>query len=108
MLIRTLAAVAAALLATAALADSESVTFTLKNETSQAIIELHASPANKDDWEDEILGGETLNPGESGKLTIDDGARTCKYDLKATFKDGEELEKHDLDFCELDTFTYTE
>lgn len=102
MLMRTFIAAAAILFTGAALAESESVTFELKNATSQAIVELYASPANKDDWEDEILGGSTLNPGDTGNLTIDDGARTCKYDLKAVFKDGEELEKSNLNFCELE------
>jgi hypothetical protein len=88
--------------------DTESISFTLKNESSAAVTKLYASPASKDDWEKEILGGQTLDPGESGKLTIDDGRKTCMYDLKAEFKDGSSLEKHNINFCELDSYTFTD
>lgn len=44
--------------------------FILHNETGVEIHELYVSPVTTDDWEDDVLGRDTLPDGESVKITF--------------------------------------
>ncbi|MEB3277555.1 MAG: hypothetical protein VKK42_01350 [Lyngbya sp.] len=69
------------LFATQAEAETESVSFTLVNRTSRNLEEFYASPPEAEDWEEDVLGGEVLAPGESITIVIDDGREDCQYDF---------------------------
>ena len=73
---------------TAKSALAEAVTFTLINNSSRNLEEFYASPPSVDDWEEDILGTDILAPGESVKITIDDGREDCKYDFKGVLGPG--------------------
>lgn len=78
------------------------------NGTSFVITEFYASTVNTNDWEEDILGVDTLAPGEAADINIDDGSDSCNYDFKAVFEDGDEVIKHNIDVCSVETFLYTE
>jgi len=102
---------AAALLATAALvvagtAYAEPVVFTLENNTGAVMDQFYASPPSSNEWEEDILGQDVLNPGESVEITIDDGREDCEYDFRAVFQDGSAMEHDAVHICDGETYSY--
>src|SRR5438445_5062893 len=79
--------------------------FTLHNQTGVEIHSLHVSPHSTDDWEEDILGKDTLASGESVKITFDDHDKHVHWDLKVTDKAGDSLEWYDLNLAEIDEIT---
>ncbi len=95
---------AAAAVLFAAPAMAEDLVFQFNNESSFAIVELYASPANVDEWEEDILGQDVLGSSEAARITIRDGRRACEYDLRIVFDDGDEV-TDTTDLCETESYT---
>ncbi len=105
----------ASLFAYSAIAQTQSVTFTLTNNTSRTLEEFYASPPSTDDWEEDILGVDTLAPGESVEITIDDGRSDCLYDFKGVLGPSDDgsvgrgaLIQSAVSVCDGGTYEYTE
>jgi hypothetical protein len=79
--------------------------FMLHNQTGVEINSLYVSPHDSDDWEEDILGQDTLANGESLKITFDDREKHAHWDLKVTDKDGNSLEWEDLNLVEISEVT---
>lgn len=79
--------------------------FVLHNATDVEFHSLHVSPHSADDWEEDVLGKDTLAPGESVKITFDDHEKHVHWDLKVTDKAGDSLEWYDLNLAEIDEIT---
>ena len=89
---------------------ADDLVFTLKNATNSVITEFYASPSGVDEWEEDILGRDVLNPGESVRVTVADGRRACKYDMRFEFTEDSDLDTttDTQDFCEMDSYTLHE
>ena len=85
---------------------AEDVKFTLTNASEYQIDEFYASPANDENWGDDILGQDVLEGGQAGTVTITDGSTECLYDLKAVDEDGQEHVLEDLDLCATPDVTF--
>jgi hypothetical protein len=83
------AALSCSLVGMSAAQANDPVTFTLINSTSRVLEEFYASPPSTNDWEEDILGVDVLNPGESVEITIDDGRSDCLYDFKGVLGPGD-------------------
>jgi hypothetical protein len=81
--------------------------FMLDNQSSGAVAEFYASPANVNNWEDQILSA-TLGAGEATRVTIADGRTVCEYDLKFVWEGGEELEERAINLCETGSYTLSD
>ena len=92
----------AALIASPALA--EDLVFTLVNESSHTIVEMYVSPVGEDEWGENILMVDGVEPGVSGEVTIADGLDVCDYDLRFVSVEGGEAEQSQ-NLCDLATFT---
>lgn len=79
--------------------------FVLHNQTGVEIHSLYVSPHSTDDWEEDILGKDTLAAGDSLKITFDDRDKHVHWDLKVTDKEGNSLEWYDLNLIEIDEVT---
>jgi hypothetical protein len=79
--------------------------FILHNETGVEIHNLHVSPVSTDDWEEDILGRDTLPSGESVKVTFEDREKHVHWDLKVQDHEGNSLEWHDLNLIEIEEVT---
>lgn len=97
-----------ALSATTSFADD--LVFTLKNGTNSVLTNFYTSPVSVEQWEDDVFGQQVLNPGESMKITIADGRRKCKYDMKFEFSEDSDLDTttDTQDLCEMDSYTIHE
>jgi len=88
-----------------AVARSGKQDFVLRNETGVEIHELYVSPTSADDWEEDVLGVETLPDGESVKVTFDDREKSSKWDLKVVDAKGNSIEWHNLNLIEISEAT---
>ena len=79
--------------------------FVLHNQTGVEIHELYVSPHSSDDWEEDILGKDTLASGESLKITFDDRDKHVHWDLKVVDSKGNSLEWEDLNLVEIEEVT---
>jgi hypothetical protein len=61
--------------------------FTLHNETGQEVKEVYVSPTATDEWEEDILGTDTLANGESVDISFT-RRREDMWDLKVVFRSG--------------------
>lgn len=82
--------------------------FTLVNSGTAVIAEVYVAPSDGDDWGDDILGRDVLNPGES--LTIhflrfEPGV--CMYDISVVTKAGGEGRLTQVNLCATETVTFT-
>src|SRR2546421_8099936 len=78
------------LLAPAAFAQGKQ-DFALHNETGVEINELYVSPHSSDDWEEDILGQDTLASGESVEIHFSRKEKSKLWDLKVVDKQGNSI-----------------
>jgi hypothetical protein len=76
------------------------------NDTGLTMSEFYASNTGADDWEEDILGSDTLDVGDTFEIDIDDGTGACKFDFKAVFTNGTSLVQRAINVCSISTFTY--
>ena len=74
------------------------------NDTKWTMSELYLSPSEKTDWEDNVLEGQTLEPGETLALTVTDGSRACLYDFRAIFSEKRSRESTGINICTVKTY----
>ena len=79
--------------------------FVLHNATGVEIHEVYVSPVTIDEWEEDVLGKDTLPDGESVKITFDDRDKHSKWDLKVVDGKGNSIEWHDLNLVEISEVT---
>lgn len=103
----TVAAIAALAAPAAASAQTESVSFTIHNNSEATIDSILYGQSSSDEWSDNILEQEA-KPGDSVEVTIDDDLEDCMYDFYYTFDDGSDFVER-VDMCEIngETFEFT-
>ena len=74
--------------------------FVLVNQTGVAINNLHISETAKDDWEEDVLGDQVLENGESIEITFA-GNDACLWDLMVEDADGDGLYWRKINLCEV-------
>ncbi|HEY6188098.1 MAG TPA: hypothetical protein VIW80_10490 [Pyrinomonadaceae bacterium] len=79
--------------------------FTLVNQTGVSINELYVSPHTTNDWEEDILGQDTLANGDSVDITFSRTERAAKWDLKVVDKEGNSIEWENLNLLEISKLT---
>jgi hypothetical protein len=79
--------------------------FTLVNQTGVSINELYVSPHTTNDWEEDILGQDTLANGDSVDVTFSRTERSAKWDLKVVDKEGNSIEWESLNLLEISKVT---
>lgn len=102
--IRNLSCVAALVTMTAAPAMAQDLDFALVNQSGFVLTEFYTSPADVNQWEDDVLGADVLPSGETASITVADGRTQCVYDLRMVFEDGDVLEDQ-VDMCEMGSYT---
>ena len=109
IVVRALASVlglcAATIMCTVAHAENREVK--IINETDAALVEFHASNAGTSDWEEDLLGQDTVRPNGYFVADIDDGSGYCRFDFKAVFNDGQTVVKYGVDVCRIEAFRFT-
>jgi len=61
--------------------------FKLINKTGYELKALYVSPSKSDDWQEDILGQDTLADGGAVNVHFSPKVRTCEWDLKVVYSD---------------------
>lgn len=80
---------AAALMAVtpAVASDSCNQNFTLVNDTGYSIREVYVSPTRVSDWQEDVMGSDVLDAGQSVDISFQRDARAHHWDLKVVYDD---------------------
>ena len=79
--------------------------FTLVNKTGVEIHALHVAPHESDDWEEDVLGRDTLPDGASVDVKFDRDEKAAMWDLRIEDKDGNHIEWENLDLLKISKVT---
>lgn len=79
--------------------------FTLINQTGYEIDQVYVSSAATDEWEEDVLGQDTLDDRERVNIHFARGTRGCNYDLKVVYTDDEEAVWEDINLCKVSSIT---
>ncbi len=79
--------------------------FTVHNKTGVIINKLFVAPSDTDDWQEDILGKDTLPNGESLEIVFSPKEKAAKWDLKIEDSEGNSIEWHDLNLMEISEVT---
>ncbi len=79
---------------------AQDLTFTLTNLSSTDVHEFYTSPAEINEWEDNLLDGAYLPAGNEVPVTIGDGREQCVYDLRFVFAGDQTWEDYGINLCE--------
>lgn len=87
---------------------AEDLTFVLTNGSSYAVKSFFTSPADVDNWEEDVFGENYLPAGNQVNVTIGDGREQCVYDMKFVLEDDSEFLEKGIDLCELGEYTLSD
>lgn len=79
--------------------------FTLVNQTGVEIDKVFVSPHEKDDWEEDVLGKDTLPAGQSVEIKFDRDETAAEWDLRIEDKEGNSIEWEKLDLLKISKLT---
>jgi len=79
--------------------------FTLVNKTGVIIDKLFVSPSDKDDWQEDILGQDTLADGGTVEIKFHPKEKAAKWDLRVEDSKGNSIEWTDLNLTEISKVT---
>lgn len=70
--------------------------FALTNRHARTIFQVFVDPGDDDDWGDDLLGSETLDPGDTARIAFRGG---CVVRLRIVFDNGAAEERGGIDVC---------
>lgn len=82
--------------------------FRVYNRTRVDIKHLYVSPNGASNWEEDVLGRDTLTSGDSTRIYFQGSASTCRYDIRAEFYDGDVVEDYKINLCNTNSYTFSE
>jgi hypothetical protein len=85
---------------------AEDLEFNLINRSSASVDGFYVSHSGTNQWEENLLEGAYLPPGNVITIWIRDGRDVCEYDISATFEDESQHEEYGLDLCEMESYTF--
>lgn len=98
-----LAALLAGVVSTPAFASDE--TLTVANRTGYTINELYLSPHSANNWEEDVMGDETLETDTSVDIDFSKSEDTCMWDMKAVYDDGTKRVWGNINPCKISKIT---
>lgn len=98
-------AILAAALTFSAAVRAEDTSFVLHNHTGVDVKYLYLSPAQSDDWQDDVLAGYPMLDGEDADISVDRGALVSKWDLKLVDREGTSMVWPAIDLSKGGDFT---
>jgi hypothetical protein len=77
----------------------------IHNQTGWTMTYLYASGGGG--WTRDLLGANTLSPGDSLVVSVDDGSGACLYALRAEFDNGQSLQRSGINACQVADYYFT-
>jgi hypothetical protein len=95
-----LAAVGLLALPAASSADEGKQNFRLVNHTGYTISRVYVSPHKAADWQEDVLGDDTLSDGQGVRIRFSRDSSACVWDLKVVYEsDGSSAEWGNFNLC---------
>jgi hypothetical protein len=79
--------------------------FKMVNKTGYQIDSVYVSVASSSAWGSDIMGKDALENGAAVDIAFSHGGTACKFDIKVTYKDGDNAEWPNVDLCQYETIT---
>jgi hypothetical protein len=80
--------------------------FDLVNKTGYEIKHVYVSPSKSDEWEEDVLGKDTLDDDETWTIKFHRSEKTCKWDLKVVYADDDSSAVwRGIDLCSVEKVT---
>jgi hypothetical protein len=80
--------------------------FELVNKTGYDIKHVYVSATSTNDWEEDVLGKDVLEDGDSWEIKFRRKERACKYDLKVVYADDDSSALWgNIDLCKVEKIT---
>jgi hypothetical protein len=79
--------------------------FTVVNQTGVEINKLYVSPHSVNDWQEDVLGQDTLPDGDSVNIRFSRSEKAAKWDLRIEDSDGNGIEWTNLNLLEISKVT---
>lgn len=79
--------------------------FELRNATGYDIAEVYVAPTSSDNWEEDVMGDDTLDNGKRVTIHFPVKAKQCLYDIKVVWTDGDEAQWRKFDLCTVSRIT---
>jgi len=79
--------------------------FTLRNRTGIEIHELYVAPTQSDEWEEDVLGRNTLPDEEDVEIRFGRKETAKNWDIKVVDGEGNSVEWHKLNLKEINQVT---
>jgi hypothetical protein len=99
-------AAAACLYAIPAVAQQARQDFVLVNRTGYELREVYVSPTKSNEWEEDVLGQDTLEDGKRVTIRFKRATRTCRWDLKVVYSaDDSNAVWRNINLCEVERVT---
>lgn len=73
--------------------------FILENQTGLTIDEFYCSPTTTNEWEEDVLGTDTLADEASVEITFSRDTEECLWDLMIVDEDGDKIYWTGIDLC---------
>jgi hypothetical protein len=86
-------------------AQAADVKFDLVNNSTRAVTNFFTSPVDTTNWEEDVLGEDTIAPGGTDTITISTADDQCSYDMRFVMDDQAELLAKAVDVCNLNSYT---
>ncbi|WP_439816502.1 hypothetical protein [Zavarzinia sp. CC-PAN008] len=80
--------------------------FRLINQTGYEIHQVYVSPNTTNDWEEDVLGQDTLANGDAVDISFSRDSKPCMWDLKVIYTvDGSDAIWTNIDLCTVSAVT---
>ena len=100
------AALAASAIATPVVGQQAKQDFVLVNRTGYELSHVYVAPNRSNDWENDVLGQDTLEDGQGGNIRFNRSATTCLWDLKVVYSvDNSNAVWSNIDLCNIERIT---
>jgi len=93
--------IAAALAFAPGLALAADQDFTLVNNTGREVDSVYVSKVSSNQWEEDVMGRDTLAAGESVDISFDKGERACHWDLMVKYHGGGQDAWRGVNLCDV-------
>ena len=80
--------------------------FELVNKTGYDISHVYVSPTKSNDWEEDVLGKDILEDGDSWDIEFERRENICRWDLKVVYADDDSSAYwRNIDLCKIERIT---
>lgn len=82
-------------------ASAEEETLMVNNKTGYTISEIYIAPASSDNWEEDLMGDDQLETGNTVNIDFSKSEDSCKWDMRAVYDDKTTAVWRNIDLCKI-------